>query len=118
MRYIDVYLRPVPKKNLKTYLTMARKDAKIWRSHGALDYMEYAGDDLDLEWGVSFPHLMKIKPGETVVFSYITFKSKAHRDCVNTKVMKEMEEIKQPKSMPFDMKRLVYGGFKSATCAK
>jgi uncharacterized protein YbaA (DUF1428 family) len=112
MRYVDGYVLPVPKKNLKAYLRMARMGEKIWRKHGALDYKECVGDDLKTKWGTPFPRMMKLKPGETVVFSYIVFKSRAHRDRVNAKVMKEMEKMGEPKDMPFDVKRMVYGGFK------
>ena len=112
MRYIDGYILPVPKKNLKAYIRMARMGRKMWRKHGALDYKECVGDDLKTKWGTPFPRMMKLKPGETLVFSYIVFKSRAHRDRVNSKVMKEMEKMGEPKDMPFDMKRMVYGGFK------
>jgi uncharacterized protein YbaA (DUF1428 family) len=112
MGYVDGYLLPVPKKNLKTYIRMARLGRKMWRKHGALDYQECVGDDLKPKWGTPFPQMMKLKPGETVVFSYIVFKSRAHRDRVNAQVTKEMEKMGEPKEMPFDMKRMVYGGFK------
>ena len=112
MKYVDGYVLAVPKKNLKTYMRMARMGEKMWRKHGALDYKECVGDDLKTKWGMPFPRMMKVKPGETVVFSYIVFKSRAHRDRVNAKVMKEMEKMSEPKDMPFDVKRMVYGGFK------
>ena len=111
MRYVDGFVIPVPKKNLKAYLRMARMGAKTWMKHGALDYKECVGDDLESKWGTPFPRLMKLKPGETVVFSYIVFKSRAHRDRVNAKVMKD-EKMGDMKEMPFDIKRMVYGGFK------
>jgi len=111
--YVDGFVIPVPKKNLKTYARMAKLGAKMWMKHGALDYKECVGDDLQSKWGMPFPQLLKLKPGETVVFSYIVFKSRAHRDRVNAKVMKEMEKLGQPPDMPFDMKRMVYGGFKT-----
>ena len=111
MRYVDGFVIPVPKKNLKAYLRMARMGAKTWMKYGALDYKECVGDDLESKWGTPFPRLMKLKPGETVVFSYIVFKSRAHRDRVNAKVMKD-EKMGGMKEMPFDMKRMVYGGFK------
>jgi uncharacterized protein YbaA (DUF1428 family) len=110
MRYVDGFVIPIPKKNLKAYLRMARMGAEIWMKHGALDYKECVGDDLESKWGTPFPRLMKLKPGETVVFSYIVYKSRAHRDRVNAKVMKEMEKMGDMKA-PFDMKRMVYGGF-------
>jgi len=111
MRYVDGFVIPVPKKNLKAYLRMARMGAKTWMKYGALDYKECVGDDLESKWGTPFPRLMKLKPGETVVFSYIVFKSRAHRDRVNAKVMKD-EKMGDMKEMPFDIKRMVYGGFK------
>jgi uncharacterized protein YbaA (DUF1428 family) len=112
MKYVDGYILPVPRKNLRAYMRMARMGEKMWRKHGALDYKECVGDDLKTKWGTPFPRMMKVKPGETVVFSYIVFKSRAHRDRVNAKVMKEMEKMGQPMDMPFDVKRMVYGGFK------
>ena len=114
MRYVDGYVLPVPKKNLDAYRRMAKKAGKIWREHGALDYKECAGDDLDVKIGVPFTRQIKLKPGETVVFAYILFKSRAHRDRVNAKVMKDprLADSMDMKSMPFDHKRMVYGGFK------
>ena len=113
MRYVDGYILPVPQKNLKAYIRMARMGEKMWRKHGALDYKECVGDDLQTKWGTPFPRMMKLKPGETVVFSYIVFKSRAHRDRVNAKVMAEPRITRMsPESMPFDVKRMVYGGFK------
>ena len=114
MKYVDGYVLPVPKKNLQAYRRMAQKAGKIWQEHGALEYKECAGEDLTVKFGVPFPRMMKVKPGETVVFSYIVFKSRAHRDRVNAKVMKDprITNSCDPKSMPFDVKRMVYGGFK------
>ena len=112
MTYVDGYVLPVPKKNLKAYVLMAKMGAKMWMKHGALDYKECVGEDLETRWGTPFSKMMKLKPGETVVFSYIVFKSRAHRDRVNAKVMKEMEKMGEMKEMPFDAKRMVYGGFK------
>ena len=112
MRYVDGYVLPVPKKKLKAYLRMAQLGKKTWRKHGALDYKECVGDDLKVKWGTTFSRMMKLKPGETVVFSYIVFKSRAHRDRVNARVMKDMEKAGMPTDMPFDVKRMVYGGFK------
>ncbi len=113
MRYVDGYVLPVPKKNLQAYRRMATKAGKIWREHGALEYRECAGDDLDVKWGVPFPRQIKLKPGETVVFAWIIFSSRAHRDRVNAKAIKDprLANMDQ-KSMPFDYKRMVYGGFK------
>ena len=113
MRYVDGYVLPVPRKNLQAYCRIARKAGKIWREHGALEVRECAGDDLDVIAMVPFPRRMKLKRGETVVFSWIVFKSRAHRDRVNAKVMKDPRlSNMDPKSMPFDCKRIVYGGFK------
>ena len=112
MRYVDGYVLPVPKKNLKVYRRMAQFGKEAWLKHGALDYKECVGDDLEAKWGAPFTRMMKLKRGETVVFSYIVFKSRAHRDRVNAKVMKDMETMGAPKAMPFDVKRMVYGGFK------
>ena len=112
MSYVDGFVLPVPKKNLKTYISMAKMGKEMWMKHGALDYKECVGEDLKNKWGTSFSNMMKLKPGETVVFSYIVFKSRAHRDRVNAKVMKEMEKMGNMKGMPFDMKRMTYGGFK------
>jgi uncharacterized protein YbaA (DUF1428 family) len=112
--YVDGYVLPVPKKNLKIYQGIARKAAKVWMDHGALSYRETAGDDLQVKWGVPFGKLMKLKRGETVVFAYIEYKSRAHRDKVNASVMKDprLAAMCDPKDMPFDGKRMVYGGFK------
>jgi uncharacterized protein YbaA (DUF1428 family) len=113
MRYVDGFVLPVPKKNLQAYRRIAQKAGKIWREHGALEYRECAGDDLNVKWGVPFPRRIKLKPGETVFFSWIAFKSRAHRDRVNAKVMKDPRLANMdPKSLPFDCKRMVYGGFK------
>lgn len=112
MHYVDCYIIPVPEKNLKAYTRMAREGQKMWREHGALDYKECVGDDLESKWGTPFPKMMKLKPGEVLVFAYIVFTSRAHRDRVNARVMKEMEKMGEPKDMPFDIKRMVYGGFK------
>ena len=115
MRYVDGYVLPVPKKNLQDYRRIAQKAGRIWRDHGALEYRECVGDDLKVKWGVPFPRRIKLKPGETVVFSWIGFKSRAHRNRVNAKVMKDprLATMMDPKAMPFDCKRMVYGGFKT-----
>src|SRR3990170_2541805 len=103
MRYVDGFLLPVPKKNIQAYRRMAQKAGKIWREHGALQYVEAVGDDLDVKFGVSFSRTIKLKPGETVVFSFIVFKSRAARDRVNAKVMKDPRIAKMdPKTMPFE----------------
>jgi uncharacterized protein YbaA (DUF1428 family) len=114
MKYVDGYVLPVPKKNLPAYRQMAQKAGKIWREYGALQFCECVGDDLKVKMAASFPRTIKLRPGEAVVFSWIVFKSRAHRDSVNAKVMKDPRLIKMmdPKAMPFDSKRMVYGGFK------
>jgi uncharacterized protein YbaA (DUF1428 family) len=111
MAYLDGYVLPVPRKNLKTYLRMARWGERVWRKHGALDYKECVGDDLKVKWGVGFRRMAKLKPGETAVFAFVVFKSRAHRDRVNARVMKEMMAAGAPPEMPFDVKRMAYGGF-------
>ncbi len=115
MPYVDGYVLPLPKKNVAAYRKMASAAGKIWREHGALEYRECAGEDMAVKWGVPFTRLMKSKTGETVVFSWIVFKSRADRDKVNTKVMKDprIANMMKGKKMPFDMKRMVYGGFKT-----
>ena len=114
MRYVDGFVLPVPKKNLQTYRRIAQKAGKIWRDHGALEYIESAGDDLGIKFGTPFPKMMKLKSGETVVFAYIVYRSKTQRDRVNAKVMKDPRMVKMMKQgpMPFDVKRMAYGGFK------
>src|SRR4026209_210189 len=111
-RYVDGFVLPMPKKNIATYLKMARLGAKVWRDHGAVEYLECVGDDLKVKFGQSFPRGIRLRAGETVVFSWIVFKSRAHRDRVNAKVMKDPRLDMDPKSMPFDVKRMLYGGFK------
>ena len=112
-RYVDGFVLAVPRRNIDAYRRMASMSAKIWREHGALEFRECVGDDMAVKMGMPFPRMMKIKPNETVIFSWITFKSRAHRDSVNAKVMKDPRlSDMDPKSMPFDMKRMAYGGFK------
>jgi uncharacterized protein YbaA (DUF1428 family) len=112
MAYVDGFVIPVPKRKLPDYRRMAQLGAKIWKEHGALEYYECVGDDLDVPMGMSFRKLGKLKAGETVVFSWIVYRSKAHRDRVNKKVMTDprMKDMNMP--MPFDIKRMAYGGFK------
>jgi uncharacterized protein YbaA (DUF1428 family) len=114
MRYVDGYVLVVPKKNLQAYRRMAQKAGRTWRKYGALDYKECVGEDLKSKCGTPFPQMLKLKPGETVVFAYVVFKSRAHRDQVNAKVMSDasLTADMQNMPMPFDMKRMVYGGFK------
>lgn len=115
MPYVDGFVIPVPRKNLPAYRRMSHKAGKIWREYGALEYRECVGDDLKVKGMKGFPALVKPKPGETVVFSWIVYKSRAHRDRVNAQVMKDprLANMMDPKSMPFDAKRMVYGGFKT-----
>jgi uncharacterized protein YbaA (DUF1428 family) len=112
--YVDGYLLPVPKKKVDAYRTMARKAGKVWRDHGAVEFRECVGDDLNQKWGSNFPKLLKTKPSETVFFSWIVFKSRKDRDRINKKVMKDprLAKMMNSKSMPFDMKRMAMGGFK------
>ena len=116
MPYVDGFVLPVPKKNMPAYRRMAQKAGKVWKEHGALEYFECTGDDLEVKEGCGMPFtkLAKLKPDETVVFSWIVYKSKAHRDRVNAKVMKDprLGSMMDIKAMPFDVKRMAYGGFK------
>jgi uncharacterized protein YbaA (DUF1428 family) len=115
MKYVDGFVIPLPKKNLQAYRRIARKAGKIWMEHGALEYIECVGDDVKPGKLTSFPQSVKLKPDETVVFSWIVFKSRAHRDRVNKKVMADprLANMMDPKDNPFDTKRMVYGGFKT-----
>ena len=112
--YVDGFVVPVPKKNLDAYRRMARKAGKIWKEFGALDYIECVADDVKPGKHTSFPQAVKLKPDETVVFSWIVYKSRRQRDSVNAKVMKDprLASMCDPKKMPFDCKRMCYGGFK------
>lgn len=114
MRYVDGFVLAVPEKNLKAYRAMSQKAGKIWKEHGAIEYVEAVGDDLEVKFGVPFTKLAKPKPGETVLFSFIVYKSRAHRDKVNAKVMSDprMNKIVKEGEMPFEVKRMAYGGFK------
>lgn len=114
MAYVDGYVLPVAKKHLATYRRLATIAGKVWREHGALEYRECAGDDLAVKMLTPFPRALKTKRGETVVFAWIVFKSRAQRDRVNAKVMKDprIAEAMRGAPMPFDMKRMLYGGFK------
>jgi len=113
MQYVDGFVLPVPTKNLQAYRRMAQKAGKIWREHGALEFRECVAEDVKVGKLTSFPRSVKLKPGETVVFSWIVYKSRAHRDRVNAKVMKDprLAKMMDPKAMPFDGKRMIYGGF-------
>jgi uncharacterized protein YbaA (DUF1428 family) len=111
-RYVDGFVFPVPRKKLRAYRRLAQKAGKIWRAHGALEVRACIGADLNLKMGVPFPRITKLKPGETMVLSWIVFKSRADRDRVNAKVMKDSRLMPtDSKSMPFDNKRMTYGGF-------
>jgi uncharacterized protein YbaA (DUF1428 family) len=112
--YVDGFLLPLPKKNLQLYRRIAQKAGQIWRQHGAVEYRECVGDDLKPKMGALFPRTVRLKPGETVVFSWIVFKSRTHRDSVNKKVMKDPRMLKMMEKgpMPFDDKRMAYAGFK------
>jgi len=114
MAYVDGFVVPVPKKNLPAYRRMAKKAGKVWREHGALEFREAVADDVKVGKWTSFPRSVKLKPGETVVFSWILYRSRAHRDRVNAKVMKDkrLAKMMNPAAMPFDGKRMIYGGFK------
>jgi uncharacterized protein YbaA (DUF1428 family) len=115
MGYVDGFVVPVPKKKLTAYRRLARQCGRIWREYGALDYAEFVADDAKPGELTSFPQAVKLKPSETVVFAYIAYKSRAHRDRVNAKVMKDPRIAAMCRSagMPFDAKRMIYGGFKS-----
>jgi uncharacterized protein YbaA (DUF1428 family) len=112
-RYVDGFVVPVPKKQLNAYRRMAAKAGKVWREHGALDFVECVADDVKPGKVTSFPQSVKLKAGEVVVFSWIVYKSRAHRDNVNKKVMADprLKAMMEPKNMPFDGKRMIYGGF-------
>jgi uncharacterized protein YbaA (DUF1428 family) len=114
MSYVDGFVIPVPKKNIAAYRRLATKAGRIWREFGAIDYKECVADDVNHKFGRPFPRLAGTKPGETVVFSYIVYKSKAHRDRVNAKVMKDprIQAMCERGKMPFDTKRMAFGGFK------
>ncbi|UUZ66041.1 DUF1428 domain-containing protein [Polaromonas sp. P1-6] len=114
-RYIDGFVVPVPQKNVDAYRRMARKAGKVWREYGALEYIECLADDVKPGKVTSFPQSVKLKAGETVVFSWIVYKSRKHRDNVNAKVMKDprLADMMNPKKLPFDGKRMFWGGFKT-----
>jgi len=112
MRYVDGYVLPIPRKNVQAYQLLARKAGKVWREHGALEYRECGGEDLNVKFGIPFTRTVRLKRSETVIFAWITFKSRTHRDRVNARVMKDPCLARMiTKPMPFDLKRMVYGGF-------
>ena len=115
MNYVDGFVVPVPKKNLAAYRRLSQKAGKVWREYGALEYKECVGDDVKPGKLTSFPQSVKLKHGETVIFAWIIYKSRAHRDKVNAKVMKDprLADMMDPKSLPFDAKRMFFGGFKT-----
>ncbi len=119
MNYVDGFVLPVPKKNLDAYFRMAKKASKIFCELGALEYRECVGDDLNVKMAMPFTRGIKSKPNETIVFAYIVYKSRAHRDKVNAKVMKDprIAAMCESTEMPFDCKRMLYGGFKVAVAA-
>jgi uncharacterized protein YbaA (DUF1428 family) len=115
MAYVDGFIVPVPKKRLNDYRILAKKAGKVWKEHGALEFRETVADDVKVGKRTSFPRSVKLKPNETVLFSYIVYKSRAHRDRVLAKVMKDERLAKMMKGqeMPFDAQRMIYGGFKT-----
>jgi uncharacterized protein YbaA (DUF1428 family) len=117
--YVDGFVIPVPKRKVAAYRRIARTAGKVWRDHGALDYVECIGDDVKPGKLTSFPQAVKLKPGEVVWFSWILYRSRAHRDRVNARVMKDprLAKMMDPKAMPFDGKRMFWGGFKVAVRA-
>jgi|SRR6266545_282357 len=114
-KYVDGFVVPVPKKKLAAYRRLAKLAGKVWCDHGALEYIEGVADDVKRGKVTSFPRSVKLKPGETVVFSYIRYKSRKHRDSVNARAMKDkrLAKMMDPKGMPFDGKRMFWGGFKT-----
>ncbi len=114
MRYVEGFVVPVPKKKLPAYRRLAQKSGKIWREYGALEVCECVADDVKVGKLTSFPRSVKLKPGETVIFSWIVFKSRADRDRINAQVIADprlAKMMKDPKDWPFDAKRMIHGGF-------
>ena len=113
--YVDGFVVPVPQRNLDAYRRLAAQAGRIWMEHGALQYWECAGDDVKPGKVTSFPQSVQLKDGEIVVFSWIVYKSREHRDAVNAKVMEDprMKDMMDPKKMPFDGMRMFFGGFRS-----
>jgi len=114
MSYVDGFVVPVPQAKLAAYRRLARKAGKIWREHGALHYVECVADDVKPGKATSFPQAVKLKPGEVVVFSWIVYASRRERDRINKKVMSDprLADMMDPKLLPFDGKRMFWGGFK------
>ena len=113
MSYVDGFLIPIPKANVEAYRRIAKRAGKIWREHGALDYRECVGEDLDQAFGRPFGRLLRLKPDETAIFAWVLYRSKAHRDRVNAKVRNDPRLTMGDQKMPFDMKRMSYGGFET-----
>jgi uncharacterized protein YbaA (DUF1428 family) len=114
MQYVDGFIVPVPKKNLAAYRRLSQKAGKIWMEHGALSYVECVGDDVKPGKVTSFPQSVKLKPDEIVVFSWIVYKSRTQRDRINKKAMADPRLTSMdPKTLPFDGKRMIWGGFKT-----
>jgi uncharacterized protein YbaA (DUF1428 family) len=113
-RYVDGFVLPIPKRNAAAYRRLARKAGKIWREHGALEYCEAMADDVKPGRHTSFPQSVKLKPREVVWFSWIVYESRKHRDRVNARVMKDprIAKLGGPEQMPFDGRRMIYGGFR------
>ena len=113
-RYVDGFVLPIPRRNAEKYRRIAQRAGRIWREHGALEYRECIAEDVKPGRYTSFPQSVKLKPGEAVWFSWIVFKSRKHRDRVNAKVMKDkrMNMMGSIKDMPFDAKRMIFGGFR------
>lgn len=111
MSYVDGFVLPVLKRNLPAYKRMAKQFASVCRKHGVVQYLECAGDDLNVKHGLSFTKLLKLKKGETAIFAWVFFKSRSHRDTVWKKIMSD-PTMKPPKEMPFDVRRMAWGGFK------
>jgi uncharacterized protein YbaA (DUF1428 family) len=111
--YVDGFVLPIPRKNVAAYRRIARKAGAIWREHGALEYRECVGDDLDVKFAMPFPRGIGARRGETIVFAWIVYRSRAHRDRVNARVMKDprMAAVVTGKTMPFDVARMLCGGF-------
>ena len=115
MPYVDGFVIPVPRKNVDAYRRIAARAGRIWMEHGARQYIEAVGDDLKASFGLPFPRLVRLKPGETVLYSFIIYRSRAHRDRVNKKVMSDPRILRMMEKgkMPFDERRMSYGGFRS-----
>jgi uncharacterized protein YbaA (DUF1428 family) len=115
MRYVDGFVIAIPEQNLKLYKSISQKAGKVWKEHGALEYVETVGDDMNVQYGLPFPKLAKVKEGEIVIFSFIVYNSRKDRDRINKLVMADprMEKMMSGGPMPFDMKRMAFGGFKT-----